>query len=135
MLQFARSQPRRRGCYRTGPPVRHTIPIEPRKRRTVNRQPLALGRALLPQSLNRIQNPQPIANAGDSHLLERILVKLKEDIAADVARLERVRMVAALDIREPARDLVVIPSAEKIVIFHAGGRVHEGLLSCRRGSG
>ena len=44
-------------------------------------------------------------------------------------------MVAALDIREPARDLIVIPGAEKIVMFHAEGRVHEGLLSCRRGSG
>jgi hypothetical protein len=57
-----------------------------------------LNSRFLPQGFDGIDDPEPVADAGDTHPFQCDLIQFEENIASDVVGLECVSMVPALDI-------------------------------------
>lgn len=65
--------------------------------------------AFLPQRFNSRDNFNPIADAGDAHLFERLLVEVEDNVAFDIVGLEFRSVRFAFTCREPFLDMIVCP--------------------------
>lgn len=65
--------------------------------------------AFLPQRLNSRDDFDTIADAGDTHLFERLLVEVENDVAFDIVGLEFWRVRFAFTCHEPFLDMIVCP--------------------------
>lgn len=71
----------------------------------------ALAGNSLAQDLDSVQDPQPVPNTGDAHLLQGNLVQLENHIAPDVIDLERIAVSATFNVGQPSRNILVRPGA------------------------
>lgn len=87
------------------------MPIEPqRKHPSTHSIPLLLaGDGLCPELLNAEEQAYSVADLLDAHLLEDILVHLKEVLAIDVVFPEELLVLAATDASQVFTDLVFVP--------------------------
>jgi len=68
----------------------------------------------LSQKLHGVEDSDTLSDALYPHFLERFLVKIEDDIAPDVVRLENVCQMANLVLGEPASDVRVRPCLYKL---------------------
>jgi len=73
----------------------------------------ALGRPR-PQRLYAIQNLNPITHRRDTHLSQRWLIKIEQNVAANVMVYKCLCVVSAFVLSEPASNVLVVPSAQEL---------------------
>lgn len=78
------------------------------------------GGALESQGLDRIENSDAVADAGDSYFPKGSLIQIEEDVATDVVGAKRGRVYCALVLAEPASDVGVVPLVDKVCIREVG---------------
>lgn len=71
------------------------------------------------QNFYSIEDSDTLSNACYPHLLERLLVQIKDDIAPDVVSFEYVCQVPNLILREPASDVRVRPCLDELEESHS----------------
>ena len=74
----------------------------------------------MPEVLDCVHDPEPIADADDAHLLQGGLVELKKDIASNVVRFECAGEGTTSNVRKPASDVRIGPTVYKLCVGHSG---------------
>lgn len=75
----------------------------------------------LTQELDGVQNPEPVPDTDNAHLLEGDLVEFEQNIAPDIVGPEGLAVAFALDVGQPAIDVVVGPGAQEGEVGHSCG--------------
>lgn len=70
--------------------------------------------ALESQQLDGVDDAESVADGGDAHLLEGVVVELEQDVTSDVVCAERAGVCAAFDVGQPYRDVGVGPGPQKV---------------------
>lgn len=76
----------------------------------------------LSKSFDAVHDPQPIADARDTHFPQCDVIQLQENVTADVILLEDRDVIGALDIAKPACDMGVGPGTYIIAVRDAWRR-------------